>query len=191
MGQTSFEALVPKLLLILAVSVASSGCGTAESRAPEAVAPQPIGVHRLVVEQIELVVPVFGTGTIAAHKTTEVGPRVDGIIEEIFVNVGDRVQAGAPLFKTRQVHYRIRVDETSQLLRLAQAELRNATRERDRFESLHSSNIASDDRLDDVRTGRDLAAARLGQAKAVHARALQELEDTVVRASYPGAITHR
>jgi RND family efflux transporter MFP subunit len=143
------------------------------------------------VVQVELVVPVFGTGTIAAHKATEIGPRVDGIIDEVLVKVGDRVHAGDPLFRTRQVHYQIRVDEASQAVHLAEAELKHAKRERDRIESLHTSNVASEGRLDEVRTAHDMAAARLGQARAAHARALQELEDTTVRAPYPGAITHR
>jgi RND family efflux transporter MFP subunit len=185
------KPLLRKLLLVLVLGIAIGGCGTTETEEPEVLESKPIGVRQLAVAQTQLVVPVFGTGTIAAHKTTEVGPRVDGIIEEIFVKVGDRVEEGAPLFRTRQVHYRIRVDEAIQSLRLAEAELENATRERDRIQVLHSSSVASDDRLDDARTGHDLAAARLGKAKAVHARALQELADTTVRAPYPGAITHR
>jgi len=150
-----------------------------------------MALRQVAVVQTELLVPVFGTGTIAAHKTTKSGPRVDGIIEEIFVKVGDRVQPGDPLFRTRQVHYELRLDEASQSLQLAEAELDHAKREQDRIESLHTRSVASEDRLDDVRTGRDIAAARLGKARAAHARALQELADTTVRAPYPGAITYR
>jgi len=176
---------------MVALSVASGGCGAPETTEPVAQAPQAIAVRRTAVIQTELVVPVFGTGTIAAHKTTDVGPRVDGIIDEILVKVGDRVQSGDPLFRTRKVHYEIRVDEAKQALRISRAELRHAKRERDRIENLHGKGIVSEDRLDDVRTAYDLTAARLGAAKAAHSRALQELEDTTVRAPYPGAITHR
>ena len=191
MNQRPTDTLARALVWALTLAVAASGCGAPETAEPEAMEPKSIGVRSLAVVQMELVVPVFGTGTIAAHKTTEIGPRVDGIIEEIFVKVGDRVQSGDPLFRTRQVHYQIRVDEVSHSLLLAQAELKHAKRERDRIESLHSSSVASEDRLDDVRTSQDMAAARLGKARAAHARALQELEDTTVRAPYPGAITHR
>jgi RND family efflux transporter MFP subunit len=187
----SLEILVRRLLKTLALVVAASGCGAPETKEPPATEPQPIVVTRLAVVGTEIVVPVFGTGTIAAHKTTKIGPRVDGIIEEIFVKVGDRVESGAPLFRTRQVHYQIRADEAKQSLRLAEAELQHAKRERDRIESLHDKSVASEGRLDEVRTGHDTAAARLGKARAAHARARQELEDTTVRAPYPGAITHR
>ena len=180
-----------QLLLALALSVTASACGAPESAAPVSPEPQPIGVRRLPVLQERLVAPVFGTGTIAAHKTTEIGPRVDGIIEEIFVKVGDRVEADDPLFRTRQVHYQIRVDEARHSLDLAEAELEHAKREHERIKSLHTSSIASEDLLDDSRTKHDMAEARLGSARSAHARALQELEDTTVRAPYPGAITHR
>lgn len=178
-------------VLVWALALVASGCGVPETGEPEAPAPQPIGVRQMAVVQTELVVPVFGTGTIAAHKSTKIGPRVDGIIEEIFVKVGDRVESGAPLFRTRQVHYQIRVDEASQSLQLAEAELQHAKRERDRIEILHERNVASEDRLDDVTTDYDLAAARQGKARFAHARARQELDDTTVRAPYAGAITYR
>jgi RND family efflux transporter MFP subunit len=183
--------LARQLVWTLAFAIATVGCGAAETAEPEAPAPQPIGVRRMAVVQTELVVPVFGTGTIVAHKSTKIGPRVDGIIDEIFVKVGDRVRSGAPLFRTRQVHYQIRVDEASQSLQLAKAELQHAKRERDRIEILHDKGVASEARLDDVKTDYDLAAARLGKARSAHARARQELDDTTVRAPYPGAITHR
>ena len=175
----------------LALAALAIGCGTSETAETAKADTKAIDVHRLLVVDTELVVPVFGTGTIAAHKSTKIGPRVDGIIEEIFVKVGDRVEAGDPLFRTRQVHYRIRVDEAKQSLRLVNAELGQAKRERDRIQSLRTNNVASEGRMDEVLTAYDMAAARLGKAKAAHARALQELEDTTVRAPYPGAITHR
>jgi len=185
------EAVVRQMLWTIALAVTVSGCSSSETEEPEALTPKPVSVSRIAVLQTELVVPVFGTGTIAAHKSTEIGPRVDGIIEEIFVKVGDRVQTGDPLFRTRQVHFQIRVDEAGHSLGLARAELDHAKREYGRIKNLHTSNVASEGRMDEVRTAFDIATARLGTAMAAHARALQELEDTTVRAPYPGAITYR
>ncbi len=183
--------LVRQLLCMLAFAATTIGCGATETSEPTASAPAAIDVRRVQVVETELVVPVFGTGTIAAHKTTQIGPRVDGIIEEIFVKVGDRVESGAPLFRTRRAHYQIRVDEAYQALELAEAELQHAKRERSRIASLHTSSVASEDHLDDTETAHDMAKARRGKARAAHARALQDLEDTTVRAPYPGAITRR
>jgi RND family efflux transporter MFP subunit len=191
LGRATRETLVRHLLRALALAAAASGCGAEKIAEPAALAPQAISVRHVAVVETELTVPIFGTGTIAAHKTTMIGPRVDGIIEEIFVKVGDRVESDAPLFRTRQVHYHIRVDEALQSLRLAEAEFAHAKRARDRILSLHASSITSVERVDDAETARDMAAARLGGARAAHTRAVQDLEDTTVRAPYPGAITHR
>ena len=111
-GRTPRRVSIVRLLArVLFLAVLAAGCGTSETPEPDEAKVITVDVHRLAVVETELVVPVFGTGTIAAHKSTKIGPRVDGIIEEIFVKVGDRVKAGAPLFRTRQVHYQIRVDE--------------------------------------------------------------------------------
>ncbi len=185
------DSIMRRIAHVLALVALATGCGTSEAPEPDEAETKAVAVHRLAVVETELVVPVFGTGTIAAHKSTKIGPRVDGIIEDIYVKVGDRVETGDPLFRTRQVHYRIRLDEAAQSLHLAEAELGQAKRELDRIESLRSSNVASEGRMDEVKTGYDIAAARLGKANSAHARALQDLEDTTVRASYPGAITHR
>jgi RND family efflux transporter MFP subunit len=135
--------------------------------------------------------PILGTGTVGAHKTTILGPRVNGIIDEIYVGVGDRVDAGAPLFRTRPTNYEIRVKEAGSTARLARAEAEKAKRDLERVETLHAQDVASNEQLDGARTGFEIAAARRDQASAALAHARQELKDTTVHAPYPGVITHR
>jgi multidrug efflux pump subunit AcrA (membrane-fusion protein) len=87
-----------------------------------------------------LVEPVLGTGTISAHKTTDVGPRVSGIVDTIHVAVGDRVEAGDPLFRTRPIDYEIRVRVAESALRLARANAQKASATRV-HEVLHGQNV--------------------------------------------------
>lgn len=157
------------------------------------IAPQipAIDVWNVPVRQETIVEPVVGTGSIAAHKTSNIGPRVDGIIEEIYVRVGDRVESGAPLFKSREIDFRIRVDEAKHALRLARAESEKASRDKKRIENLASKGVASNEQLDTVRTGHDIASARLGSAKTALERAQQNMSDTLVVAPYSGVITAR
>ena len=49
-------------------------------------------------EQVHISEPILATGSVFAHKTTNIVPLVGGLIEEIRVNVGDRVDQGAPSF---------------------------------------------------------------------------------------------
>lgn len=148
-----------------------------------------VSVFSTKVVQEELVKPVTGTGTIAAHKSTDVGPLVDGIIEEVFVRVGDRVAEGDPLFRTRDVEFRLRVQELEAQHRLAEAEARNSRRELDRIKELHGRGVASVGQLDNVQTKADIGAARLSIARAQLDAAKQSLNDATVTAPFDGVVT--
>jgi len=179
-----------RLFSALLCGLVACSRGTAES--PQVGAPPPAVAVQIVRASVqEISEPIAGTGTVEADKQVDIGPRVDGTIEEIFVQVGDRVEAGAKLFRTRDVDYRIRVEEASFALRLAGAEARKARRDLSRAEELFRSNVVSIEQIEAVRTADDAAHAREGQARTALARARQELADTLVLAPYPGAITKR
>lgn len=181
------------MLLALPLVLSLAGCRAEEAPPVAAAGPESarIPVASTTVARQSIVEPVFGTGTIAAHKTTDVGPRVSGIIDVIHVAVGDRVEQGDPLFRTRPVDYEIRVREAESALRLARANAQKAERDLERIRTLHGQNVASDERLDAVRTAFEMAAAQRDQAEAALAQARQNLTDTTVRAPYRGVITRR
>jgi RND family efflux transporter MFP subunit len=174
----------------LALAVWLAGCGGGEPL-PVSATQAPVAVSSLPVQRESLVEPVIGTGTIAAEKTTRVGPRVSGIIEAIHVAVGDRVEAGAPLFTTRPLEYRIAVEEAEHARRLARAEADKARRDVRRIEQLREKNVTSSERLDEARTGLEIADARRGAAETALERARENLENTVVRAPYTAVVTQR
>lgn len=175
----------------LALSLLALGCGSTDAETPGESAAKAVRIGSVPVTREELVEPVFGTGTVTAQKTSQIGPRVDGVIEEIHVDVGDRVGQGDPLFRTRQVDYQIRVREAQYALRLARAEDTKAKRDLERIEQLHREGVASDEHLDAVRTAREIAVAKLGAAETALERARQDLHDTLVTAPYAGTITRR
>ena len=180
--------------LVAATLVASiSACGASESQevasGTAAAASVPMSVS--LVTRDAVVEPVLGTGTIGAHKTTVLGPRVSGIVDEIYVAVGDRVEADAPLFRTRPSSYEIRAKEASSAARLARAEAEKAKRDLHRIETLHTQGVASEEQLDAARTAYEISAARRGRAAASLEQARQDLTDTIVKAPYAGVITQR
>jgi RND family efflux transporter MFP subunit len=168
------------------------GCSDGTAQLPHvALEAPPVAVERLHVRAQSIAEPIQGTGTLEADKQVDIGPRVDGTIEEIFVQVGDRVEAGARLFRTRAAEYQIRVEEAEYALRLARAEATQAERDLARAEELFRSDVVSIEAIEAVRTRADAARARRGQAETALARARQDLADTLVVAPYPGAITQR
>lgn len=187
---TRAKALFAALLLALPWLAA---CGT-EPAADVAAAPTqatPIPVLTTSVRMEDVVEPIFGTGTIVADKTTELGPLVPGVIETIHVQEGDAVEAGQPLFTTREVDYRIGREEATHAARLAEAQAEKAKRDLERAGQLRTQGVASQGHLDDAHTAHEIATAQSDVARAALARARQNLADTSVRAPYAGVITRR
>lgn len=172
------------LLLIL-------GC-TSRAEAPPAVSkPVVVELEEVQVRREEVVEPILGTGVIAAEKTTDIGPNVDGIVEEVFVEVGDRVHSGQALFRTRDTDCRIRLQERGAAVRLAEAEVAKAELDLQRTGELYEQNVVSSDRMDAATTAFRIAEARLESARAAYADAEQDLADTRVVAPYDGVVTGR
>ncbi len=182
---------VAGVFLVLVVFALWTLSGSGKKEAEMVKAPEVISVVAVPVTERDLVEPVIGTGTIAAAKTTELGPRVTGIVDKIYVYVGARVKEGDPLFHTRDTDIKNHVAELENQVKLAQAELRNAGRAFERANDLHRSGFVSNGGLDIAQAARDTANARLGIAQAQLATAKQMLDDTTVRAPFDGVITRR
>ncbi len=187
-GGTRLAAVV---LSIAALSMLAS-CGDGDKKAEaEKPAADTISVFEATATAKELVEPVIGTGTISAAKSTTLGPRVTGIIDKIDVYVGARVKEGDALFHTRDTEIKLRVAELENQVKLARAEVRNASRAFDRSNELHASGFVSNGGLDNAQAAKDTANARLGIAQAQLASAKQMLDDCTVRAPFDGVITRR
>jgi RND family efflux transporter MFP subunit len=177
------------LLLALCALAACGGDGAPTADVAGQPVPVPVAVVQVSAQAVEE--PIWATGTLEADKQVDIGPRVDGIIDQVFVDVGDRVAVGDELFRTRDTEYQIRVREAEHALQLARAETKKASHELERAEELFRGNIVSIEAIESVRTAHDTARARLGQAQTALERARQEFEDTRVRAPFAGSITRR
>jgi RND family efflux transporter MFP subunit len=183
-----YSGIAPRAAALLALAF-TAACGEAEEapKAERAAVP----VFTTQIEERELVQPITGTGTIAAQKTTDMGPQVDGIIDEVYVRVGDRVKEGDALFKTRAIDFELQVKELESRVKLARAEMRNAEREFKRIKELRSKGVVSIGQLDKVQAAYDVASAQYGVADAQLEQARQRLKDATVRAPFDGVITQQ
>ncbi len=180
------------LLGITAFCTVLAACGDGNDRAMmEAQAPEPVPMASSVVEQVSIEQPIVGTGTMAPLQSTDLGPRVDGIIEEIFVRVGQRVSKDDPLFRTRDTELKLKVTELENELKLASATAKEASRDYNRITKLNKRGNASAGALDKSRAAHESAQARLGIAEAKLGQIKQSLEDALVTAPFDGVITAR
>lgn len=181
------------LLIVPALLVGLASCSRKEDAANKAspVKLASVSVTTSKVTKTEISLPILATGSLTPTRQTDIGPSVDGIIEQVWVNVGSRVKKGEPLFRTRDVDIRLQVRELESQVALARAQLANARNELNRQNTLKTGGWVSQSRMDTTKTGADVATAQLGVWEARLAQARQMLNDTIVRAPYDGVISRK
>ena len=180
--------LVVCALLLSACSDSSETVDTAE-QANAQLAPRE--VDTIIAKPQLLTSPVKAFGTITAKQRSAISALAEGPVEQIFVNVGDRVTRGQPLFRIRQADYQRRVAEAQAAVDLTQAQAIEAERRYTRVMALAPKGFVSKSQVDAVETDMAVARAQKAQAQAVLGTAKQALSDTVTRAPYNGVVTAR
>ncbi|MFM9862914.1 MAG: efflux RND transporter periplasmic adaptor subunit [Micropepsaceae bacterium] len=183
--------LAAAVLAAFALGLAACGQPTEAKDQSKAVAPVAVTVSTVKVTKADVAVPIMATGSLTPSRQTDIGPSVDGIIEEVMVGVGSQVKKGQALFRTRDVDIKLVVLEQEKQVALARAQLRNAQADLRRQDSLKGGGWVSQSRMDTTKTNADVAAAQLGVWEARLAQGRQQLKDTIVRAPYEGVISKK
>jgi membrane fusion protein, multidrug efflux system len=141
-----------------------------------------------------LVDPQFGistsyTGTVVARTQTALGFPMIGTVSARPVNTGDLVKKGDVLARldTEDLNADLRTADAG--VTVAMAQLRSATDARERARTLAERGVGSATRLEDAERTLVSAQARLEQAQASHARALDIMELATLTAPYDGVVT--
>ncbi len=158
---------------------------------PKASTDNTITVETASLTRVDLAESIVVTGSVLASKTTNLVPTVGGLIEEIYVKVGDKVEQGDPLLQLRQSDFELNVERLTHARDLARAELEDAERDLDSAVHLSRKEVFSKEQLEDRQTRVSVSKSKLGIAEADLAKMLKELEDSIVRAPYRGVITKR
>ena len=174
--------------VLAAVLVSACGSGAGKASLPDA---GPGGAAVRVVKPATRMETGLAraTGTIRAKEEAVLSARASGQIKRLLVAVGDRVRAGAPLVEMDPVNARIGLENAQAAERLAVANLGVADREVARSKMLYEAQSLPEAGYDRVKTGREVAAAQLDQARAALAGARQMLADTVIGAPFAGVVT--
>lgn len=134
---------------------------------------------------------IRATGTIAPKQTSRIGPLVEGVIEKVFVRVGDRPRKGEPLFQVRSVEYEQEVSRAQGALDVAKADLKLRIKRLRRACQMVEKNLLSDAELDLSVAEAQVAQANVKSAQANVTVAKQRLKDTLVLAPFNGTVTGR
>ncbi len=186
-------AATPIAVMLLS-GLLSSSCGGPTDDMQENSTPKQAAALRLHIlhpDKTNIRESVTGTGTIGAAQTSNIGVVTPGIVESIFVKVGDRVKKGQSLFQTRQNDYQISKQLAQAELAAAEARHEQARLDFDRAVDLLEKKFISQAQHDTTANSLKAAKAEADVAQARLAQAAQRLIDTTVRAPYDGVVTGR
>ena len=151
----------------------------------------PVPVEIAPIEQGPIALRRSFTGSLDANAEFVVAPKVEGRIEQIDVDLGDRVSRGQVVARLDDAEHQQVVAQAEAELAVARANLSEAEsqlnlagRELERLEQLRQRGMGSESELDIARAEREAAQARVEVARAQVSRAGAALAMARIRLGY-------
>jgi RND family efflux transporter MFP subunit len=129
------------------------------------------------------------SGTAQAGLETRLSFKVGGTIQQLDLEIGDRVNAGQTIARLDPTDYQLSVRDTEAALSRYQAESRQALADYERVRSLYENDNASRADLDASRAASEAKSAGVGSAEQKLAMARLNVEYTTLKAPVAGAIS--
>ena len=165
--------------------------------------PSPVGVALTERMLFTETAPILGR--LMAPTQADIATRIAGIVDEVFVQVGDRVAAGDPVAKLNGELLEIQKEaalaslaQSEAAINVATANLEMAKQSFERMQNLKTSVAFSRARFEDLQRGAEAAngslaeaEARMANAKADLAQAAYNIRNTEIKAAIGGIVVAR
>ena len=125
---------------------------------------------------------------VQAIQFVEIKPKVEGFVQKIYVDEGQKVKKGQPLFQLSSDQYSETVKEAQANYKQAQAQYEMANYEAERIGRLVDKQILSKIRLDQANKEKEVAQMKVEQAKAQMQRSQMDYSYTTITAPFDGYI---
>ncbi|SDM21740.1 membrane fusion protein, multidrug efflux system [Catalinimonas alkaloidigena] len=125
---------------------------------------------------------------IQAVQNVEIRARVPGFLEDIYVDEGQQVKKGQPLFRINAEEYKAQEAKANANLESAIAEAKATELEVDRVRILVDKDIISQSELEVAKAKNQAARARIEEARSAASNAAIRLSYTYIRAPFDGLI---
>src|SRR5699024_12522982 len=127
-------------------------------------------------------------GKIEGKINVEVRPKIEGQLQDIYVDEGDFVEKGQTLFKIDPSAYQEKLNNMIANENVAKAKLENANLEVERLKPLVENDVISEVKLKSAQSDYEVAKASLAQATAEVRSAEIDKEYTLIKAPVSGYI---
>jgi membrane fusion protein (multidrug efflux system) len=147
-----------------------------------------IDVPTTTVFQKDVVAPVDYVASIQALQNVEIRARIQGYLEEIYVDEGKEVTKGQLLFKINDQEYQAKYNSARAYLKSAEAEFKSSMVELERVKLLVEKAVIAKTEIDLAEAKVETAKAKIEQAKADEVEAHVKLMNTQIRSPFNGVI---
>ncbi|QNF33783.1 efflux RND transporter periplasmic adaptor subunit [Adhaeribacter swui] len=177
---------VLNLLYLFVFGLLISGCtaqGEVEKKNPE--------IPTLPVTQVitkDTVLHHDYVADIQAQRHVEIRARVKGFLDNIYVDEGQQVKKGQPLFRISSEEYEAELARTKANLNSAIAAAKGAQLEVDRVKTLVEKRVVTKSELEVAQAKLNAAKAGIEEAKSAQANAATKLSYTFIKAPFTGII---
>ncbi|SHO64191.1 efflux RND transporter periplasmic adaptor subunit [Algoriphagus zhangzhouensis] len=171
---------IPGFLLLAIASIGFTGCEE------EVVEDEGIPLPVLTLKKESAALEFKYLGSIEGVENVQIRPQVDGVLEEIYVDEGQYVKKGQPLFKINGQPYVEDLKNALANVDLEKAKLRKAQTEIDRLKPLIENEVISAVRMETTQADYEVAQSSLAKAEAEAANMRINLAFTTIKAPVDG-----
>jgi RND family efflux transporter MFP subunit len=158
-----------------------------QAKAPE---PPPTPVEVAKADIARIAPRHWSPGSVVSRDDAKLATSAAGRLEYV-AEVGTRLKAGERIAKLEDQAILLRIEDTKTEVARIKAQRELADRTRDRLEKLASSNSIAANQLDEARAQVLQLSAQLQQVEVRVRSAQYDLEQTEVRAPFPGVVSER
>jgi membrane fusion protein, multidrug efflux system len=180
------------LIATLLLALACSPRGAPEAVAAAGAGPEPeLEVQTAAVRRGFVAQRIGAAATLEAKRESRIGPEVQGVLLRVFVDEGDRVEPGAPLFQIDPEPYEFALREAEAGLDLARAQRLQGEADLARAQALQKEHVVAAQEIEKLATALAVARASERQADEAAALARHKLGRTLVKAPYAASVVAR
>lgn len=174
------------LFFLAAIVFSTASCNEGNGKNKKNAEILEVPVFTLTPKSIE--VPQTYVCDLQAIQFVEVRSKVEGFVESIYVDEGQEVKKGQPLFQLSSAEYNELVNSAKAKLMQAKAEEKSASLEVERLKVLVDKKIYSQSELELAQSKKEMAQSSIMEAESLLKNAQVGLSYTTVKAPFDGIV---